>query len=163
MGTGFAGCGSANGSSGLCLVSRQVELMTFFALLVSQALNLIVAFGNWQLYRRVEKLESNLGLQATPQSQHKSSSEKSPQNRASARFWFLQASLGASVAVRQSALCLSRSHDAGKARVQSHQSRVLLWEQAVDLAIGANPQSSSAVPSRSSYQVVHRGRHPTLL
>ena len=67
----------------LCSVSRRVLVAVFALLLCLMALNLIVAVGNWRLYSRVEKLESNLGLQATPQSQQKSLSPQAPKNSAS--------------------------------------------------------------------------------
>jgi len=46
-------------------------VLLFAMLAVSLILNLIVAVGNWQLYSRVEKIESKIGLSATPQSQQK--------------------------------------------------------------------------------------------
>jgi hypothetical protein len=67
----------------LCLVSRKWQVATFAALSVLLVLNLIVAVGNWQLYSRVKKLETILGLQAKPQSPQKSSSEQLPQTQAS--------------------------------------------------------------------------------
>ena len=55
----------------LCWDSRKSQAVMFWTLLVSLALNLIVAAGNWQLYSRMERLESILGLRATPQLQQK--------------------------------------------------------------------------------------------
>ena len=66
----------------LYLVPRRVQLAILCLLLASLALNLIVAVGNWQLYSRVEKLETILGLPAKQQSQQKSSSEQSQQTPA---------------------------------------------------------------------------------
>jgi len=51
--------------------SQKLPVAMFVMLLVSLALNVIVAIGNWQLYSRVEKIESTLGLSATPQLQQK--------------------------------------------------------------------------------------------
>jgi len=58
-------------SKDLCSVSRWWLTVLFAMLAVSLALNLIVAIGNWQLYARVAKLESIVGLQAMPQLQQK--------------------------------------------------------------------------------------------
>ena len=58
-------------SKDLCFVPRLWLVALFAMLLVSLALNLIVAVGNWHLYSRVEKIESILGLPATKQSQQK--------------------------------------------------------------------------------------------
>jgi uncharacterized membrane protein len=55
----------------LCWDSRKSQAVMFWILLVSLALNLIVAAGNWQLYSRMERLESILGLRAMPQLQQK--------------------------------------------------------------------------------------------
>jgi len=43
----------------------------FAILVVLLVLNLIVAVGNWQLYGRMARVESILGLRATQQSQQK--------------------------------------------------------------------------------------------
>jgi hypothetical protein len=40
----------------------------FWVLVISLALNLMVAIGNWHLYARVERIETTLGLSAMPQS-----------------------------------------------------------------------------------------------
>jgi hypothetical protein len=56
-------------SKDLCSVPRLWLVMIFAFLVASMTLNLIVAVGNWNLYSRVEKLESIVGSQATPQSQ----------------------------------------------------------------------------------------------
>jgi hypothetical protein len=58
-------------SKHLCSVPRLWMVLLFAMLAVSLILNLIVAVGNWQLYSRVEKIESKIGLSATPQSQQK--------------------------------------------------------------------------------------------
>jgi len=60
-----------NSKDDLCPVSRRAQLAMFALLLCLLVLNLIVAVGNWQLYSRVEKIESKIGLSATPQSQQK--------------------------------------------------------------------------------------------
>jgi hypothetical protein len=54
--------------SDLVLVRRRTQLAIFVMHLALLALNLIVAMGNWHFYARVEKVETTLGLQATPQS-----------------------------------------------------------------------------------------------
>ena len=50
-------------------VPRSLQVAMFVVLLISLVLNLIVAVGNWNLYARVERVETILGLRATPQSQ----------------------------------------------------------------------------------------------
>jgi cytochrome oxidase assembly protein ShyY1 len=45
-----------------------MEFIIFVALLVSLSLNVVVAIGNWNLYRRVERVETILGIRAMPQS-----------------------------------------------------------------------------------------------
>jgi len=55
-----------------CLsVPRLWMVLLFSILAMSLILNLIVAVGNWQLYSRVKKIESTIGLSATPQSPQK--------------------------------------------------------------------------------------------
>jgi hypothetical protein len=46
-----------------------IKVGTFWALLATLVLIVIVAVGNWGLYSRVEKIETILGLRAMPQSQ----------------------------------------------------------------------------------------------
>jgi len=60
------------------MTTEQKQSATFY--LVSLALNLIVAVGNWQLYSRVRKMETILGLRATPQSQQRPSLVQLPKN-----------------------------------------------------------------------------------
>jgi uncharacterized membrane protein len=55
----------------LCWDSRKSQAVMFWMLVVSLALNLIVAAGNWRLYSRMERVESILGSRATPQLQQK--------------------------------------------------------------------------------------------
>jgi len=58
-------------SQGVCWDSHKAQVAMFVMLLLSLVLNVIVADGNWRLYSRVERIESTLGLLATPQSQRK--------------------------------------------------------------------------------------------
>ena len=48
---------------------------------VSLALNVIVAVGNWNLYARVERLETTLAQLATPQSRQIPSQEPKPKRQ----------------------------------------------------------------------------------
>jgi cell division protein FtsL len=57
------------------LVSEKMLATMFAVVVVSLALNLIVAVGNWELYSRVQNVETTLGLQATPQLQRTPSQE----------------------------------------------------------------------------------------
>ena len=45
-----------------------MRVAAMVVLVVSLVLNAILVVGNWNLYARVEKIETTLGLQATPQS-----------------------------------------------------------------------------------------------
>jgi hypothetical protein len=54
-------------------MKSKLNIIIFVVLLVSLLLNVIVAIGNWNLYGRMEKVESMLGLQATQQSRQTAS------------------------------------------------------------------------------------------
>jgi cytochrome oxidase assembly protein ShyY1 len=60
-----------NETNDLCFVPPRWMTAMFLMLVISLMLNVIVAVGNWQLYSRVEKLESIVESPATPQSQQK--------------------------------------------------------------------------------------------
>jgi len=55
----------------LCCVPRLWLIVLNLMLVVSLLLNVIVAVGNWNLFSRVKKIETTIGLSATPQSQQK--------------------------------------------------------------------------------------------
>lgn len=57
---------------------RAVRVGTFAALVVSLALNAIVAVGNCRLYSRMERIETILGLRAMPQSRQISQLPRQP-------------------------------------------------------------------------------------
>ena len=46
---------------------EQVQTAAFWILIVTAVLVAIVAVGNWQLYSRVERIETTLGLRGTQQ------------------------------------------------------------------------------------------------
>jgi len=52
----------------LCSVPRLWLIALNLMLAVSLILNVIAAIGNWNLFARMERLESVLGLKAMPQS-----------------------------------------------------------------------------------------------
>jgi hypothetical protein len=58
-----------NYSDNLCFVLRSWQVAMFAILIIPLALKLIVAVENWQLYSRLEPVETILGLRAKPQFQ----------------------------------------------------------------------------------------------
>ena len=60
-----------NSTNDLCFVPPNWMIAMFLMLVISLALNVIVAVGNWQLYSRVEKLETIVESLATLQPQQK--------------------------------------------------------------------------------------------